>query len=534
MTSAAEASPPSPAAPRPSPAHIASWLFPEVDTAQGRLRGLRSDGIHAFKGVRYGADTGAARRFLPPAPPPTWAGVREATGYGQHAPQLPATRLREYADLIAYDLQPGGMGEDCLVLNLWTPTLDRNARKPVLVHLHGGGWYAGSGNSPQFDGAMLARHGQVVVVTLNHRLGAFGFLDLAALDTRYADSGTSGMQDIVAGLRWLGENIEAFGGDPQRVLVFGQSGGGMKTSTLLAMPSAAGLFQRAGVMSGSAIRLAGADEAAATTHRFLRLLDIPTDRPGALQRLHELPFHLLLAAQVELERPDRERGEAPRCFMPVVHESGVLPRHPFDPDAPAVSAAVPMLIGTTLDERSYRLANFDLDEAGLQAFFTERCGEQAQTLLEHYRREDPTTSPYLLQVRLETDMTFRRGAWLQADRRAAQAASGGAPTWHYLWRAPSPAWGGRYGAPHGVDIGPSLHDIRHGLNGPAEAQLRLASVMSSAWVSFAATGDPNNPATPKWPAFTVPRRSTLVIDSDRQAAEDDPRAALRRHWTGAA
>lgn len=522
------------ASPRPSPAHVARWLFPEVDTAQGRLRGLRSDGVHAFKGVRYGADTGGARRFLPPEAPPAWAGVREATGYGQHAPQLPATRLRAYADLIAYDLQPGGMGEDCLVLNVWTPTLERTARRPVLVHLHGGGWYAGSGNSPQFDGAMLARHGEVVVVTLNHRLGAFGFLDLAALNERYATSGCNGLLDIVAGLRWLRENIEAFGGDPDRVLVFGQSGGGMKTSALLAMPSAQGLFQRAGVMSGSAIRLATADEAAISTHRWLRLLDIPPDR---LDRLHDLPFHVLLAAQAELERPERERGEAPRCFQPVVHRGGPLPRHPFDPDAPACSAAVPMIIGTTLDERSYRLANFDLDEAGLQAFFAARCGDQADALLARYRDEDPQASPYLLQVRLDTDMTFRRGAWLQADRRAARAASSGpasAPTWHYLWRAPSPAWGGRYGAPHGVDIGPSLHDIRLGLNGPSETQRQLAKVMSSAWVSFAASGDPNNPATPEWPPYTVPRRSTLVIDSDRQAAEDDPRAAQRRHWTGAA
>lgn len=505
---------------------LAQRIFPEVDTAQGRLRGLRSDGIHAFKGIRYGADTGGERRFLPPAPPPTWTGVREATGYGHYAPQLPATRLRGYADLIAYDLQPGAMGEDCLVLNIWTPTLDRQARRPVLVHLHGGGWYGGSGNSPQFDGAMLARHGDAVVVTLNHRLGAFGFLDLSSLHPRYADSGCNGLQDIVAALRWLRENIASFGGDPDRLLVFGQSGGGAKTSALMAMPSAQGLFQRAGVMSGSVLRVTEPAAAAATAERFLALLDIPHDQ---LQRLHELPFHTLLAAQVELERPDRELGEAPRCFAPVARPDGALPRHPFDPDAPAVSAQVPLIVGTTLDERAYRLANFDLDEAGLQRFFAQRCGAQAASLLAQYRAEDPQASPFLLQVRLDTDMSFRLAATLQAERKAAQ---GGAPVWAYLWRAPSAAFGGCLGAPHGVDIGPSLHDIRLGLNGPSDASLALARLMSSAWVAFAATGDPNNPATPDWPAYTLPRRSTLVVDADVQAAQDDPRGALRAHWSG--
>jgi para-nitrobenzyl esterase len=500
-------------------------LFPEVETAQGRVRGMTSDGVHAFKGLRYGADTGRARRFRAPEPPPTWSGVRDATAYGQFAPQAPSSRQRDYADLITFDIQGGGMGEDCLVLNLWTPTLDRNAKKPVIVHLHGGGWYGGSGNAPGCDGAMLAKHGDAVVVTLNHRLGAFGFLDLSSLSNDYPNSGAMGMLDIVAGLRWLRENAESFGGDASRVLVFGQSGGGAKTSTLMAMPKAAGLFHRAGVMSGSVLRLATAQYAAEQAERFLQVLGL---KRAQLPRLHEMPFQQVLAAQVTLEMGDRARGEAPRSFAPVVHEHGAVPRHPCDPAAPEVSAHVPMIIGTTLDERSYRTVNFDLDNAGLEAFFQRRVGSDAALLLKEYRDEDPGASPYLLQVRLDTDMGFRRAAHLQADRKAMAFA---APVWTYLWRAPSPAYGGRFGATHGVDIGPSLHDIRRALNGPMDSQRRLARMMSSVWATFAATGDPNNARVPAWASYTLPSRSTLVVDTEHETVIDDPRSALRRYWT---
>lgn len=503
-------------------------VFTEVETATGRVRGLRSGGIHVFKGLRYGADTSGANRFMPPVPVEPWAGVRDATAYGPYAPQFPADRRHAYSDLIAYDLQPGGMGEDCLALNLWTPGPSRAAHRPVLVHLHGGGFYAGSGNSPQFDGEMLARFGDAVVITLNHRLGALGFLHLAELGgERYAQSGAVGMLDIVAALRWVRDNVEAFGGDPSRVLVFGQSGGGLKTSVLMAMPSADGLFHRAGVMSGTGLRITPADAAAEIAARFVAALGVER---GALDRLHALPLEQLLAVQLQFEKADRMQGEAPRAFAPVL-DGVAIPRHPFDPDAPALSRHVPMVIGTTLDERAYRRVNFDLDAAGLAAFAERLVGADAAHLVARYREEDPRASPYLLQCRMDTDATFRRAAHLQAERKAA---AGQASTWTYLWEVPSPAYGGRYGAPHGVDIGPSLHDIRHGLNGPSDENLRLADQLASAWVSFAATGDPNNAATPSWPAFDLTHRSTLVFsgDSRRTAAHNDPRREFRLFWTG--
>jgi len=503
-----------------------SELFAVVETANGRLRGLISGGIRVFKGVRYAADTSGANRFLPPVPVPRWAGIRDATDYGNYAPQVPADRRRAYSDLILSDLRPGGMGEDCLALNIWTPTTASNAGCPVLVHLHGGGYYSGSGNSPQFDGEMLARFGNAVVVSVNHRIGALGFLNLGGVGgERHAQSGANGMLDIVAALAWVRENIVAFGGDPSKVLVFGQSGGGLKTSVLLAMPGARGLFQRAGVMSGSELRVATMEDSMRTTDSFLALLGIGR---GNLRRLHELPFHTLLAAQALLEEEDRRRGEPPRAFGPVV-DGTAIPRHPFDPDAPALSRDVPLVVGTVLDERSYRLTNFDLDECGLLAYAERVVGAQAREMVAMYREEDRHASPYLLQVRIDSDLSFRKAAHLQAERKARL---GGAPTFAYLWRAPSPAYGTRYGAVHGVDIGPSMYDIRHGLNGPSDTFARLAGQIAGAWVAFADSGDPNNAGTPAWPAYDEVRRQTMVFDAAEAStkAQDDPRRDFRLYW----
>lgn len=503
-------------------------LFPVVESTNGKLRGLTSSGMHIFKGVHYGADTSGANRFMPPQPVAKWAGVKDALDYGAYAPQLPAARTNDYVGLIMYDIQPGGMSEDCLVLNVWTPALSSTAKKPVLVHLHGGGYYAGSGNSPQFDGDMLARFGDAVVVTLNHRLGAFGFLNLAGLGgDRYAQSGAVGMLDIVAALGWVKDNIAAFGGDPSRVLVFGQSGGGLKTSTLMAMPSAKGLFHRAGVMSGSGIRVITAEMSSRIAGAYCKSLDVTK---ASIDKLHALPFNELLAAQVTMEMTDRRIGEAPRAFSPVL-DGTAIPRHPFDPDAPAVSADIPLIVGTVLDESAYRRVNFDLDEAGLRRFAAEIGGANADRLVNMYREEDSTASPFILQARMDTDMTFRRGAHIQIDRKAQQA---GAPVYSYLWKIPSPAYGGRYGALHGVDIGPSLHDIRNGLNGPSMEQVRLADQLASAWVAFAATGNPDNAKIPRWDAFTLPTRATLVFqkDSSGTATQNDPRKAFREQWGG--
>ena len=503
---------------------MAAGMFPVVETAQGKLRGLSSGGVFVFRGVSYAGDTSGKNRFMPPRPVEPWAGVRDALHWTDVAPQIPGDRRHAYADLIMVDRNPSGMGEDNLSLNIWTPTIDDNAKKPVIVVLHGGGFYSGSGNSVGMDGEQMARFSDSVVIAINHRLGAFGFLHLAEFGgEEFATSGTVGMQDIVAALGWVRENIAQLGGDPERVLVYGQSGGGAKTSVLMAMPAAKGLFHRAGVMSGSALRMMPAEMAGATARRLLDALDIA---PGNVRELQKVPWTILLETQAGLEAADRARGEAPRSFAPVV-DGITLPRHPWSPDAPAVSADVPMIVSSVLDERSYRMADFAMDEEGLLAFAKERLGERAADAVSAYRNEDADAKPFLIAARLDSDLTFRKGAFAQAELKARQ---GGAPVWTYLWTEPSPAAGGRFGAVHGIDVAPSLYNTRGALNGSSPEATTLAAAIASSWAAFAANGDPNNDRVPQWDAYSAPERTTMIFDSDLRT-ESDPRAAFRRYWS---
>ena len=502
---------------------LGATMFPVVETARGKLRGLESGGVSIFRGVSYAADTSGKNRFMPPQPVEPWSGVRDALHWTDVAPQIPGDRRHVYADLIMVDRNPSGMGEDNLSLNLWTPKIDPNAKKPVIVVLHGGGFYSGSGNSVGMDGEQMARFSDSVVIAINHRLGAFGFLHLAEFGgDDFATSGTVGMQDIVAALGWVRENVAAFGGDPDRVLVYGQSGGGAKTSVLMAMPGGKGLFQRAGVMSGSALRMMPPEMASATAKRLLDALEIA---PGDVRKLQQVPWTTLLETQAGLEAADRARGEAPRSFAPVV-DGITLPRHPWDPDAPSISADVPMIVSSVLDERSYRMGDFAMDEAGLLAFAKERLGERAADAVAAYRAEDPDAKPFLLAARMDSDLTFRKGAFAQAELKARQ---GGAPVWTYLWTEPSPAVDGRFGAVHGIDVAPSLYNTRGALNGSSPAANELAAAIAGSWAAFAANGDPNNERVPEWKPYSAPRRTTMIFDQDLRV-EDDPRAEFRKYW----
>ena len=502
---------------------LGATMFPVVETARGKLRGLESGGVSIFRGVSYAADTSGKNRFMPPQPVEPWSGVRDALHWTDVAPQIPGDRRHVYADLIMVDRNPSGMGEDNLSLNLWTPKIDPNAKKPVIVVLHGGGFYSGSGNSVGMDGEQMARFSDSVVIAINHRLGAFGFLHLAEFGgDDFATSGTVGMQDIVAALGWVRENVAAFGGDPDRVLVYGQSGGGAKTSVLMAMPGGKGLFQRAGVMSGSALRMMPPEMASATAKRLLDALEIA---PGDVRKLQQVPWTTLLETQAGLEAADRARGEAPRSFAPVV-DGITLPRHPWDPDAPSISADVPMIVSSVLDERSYRMGDFAMDEAGLLAFAKERLGERAADAVAAYRAEDPDAKPFLLAARMDSDLTFRKGAFAQAELKARQ---GGAPVWTYLWTEPSPAVDGRFGAVHGIDVAPSLYNTRGALNGSSPSANELAAAIAGSWAAFAANGDPNNERVPEWKPYSAPRRTTMIFDQDLRV-EDDPRAEFRKYW----
>ena len=498
-------------------------LFPIVETEHGKVRGVMSGGIAVFKGLRYGADTSGRNRFMPPQPVKKWAGVRDALDYGNIAPQIPADRRRTYADLILNDLQPGGMGEDCLVLNLWTPQPNRSGKRPVIVRFHGGGFYGGSSNSPGGDGEMLARFGDCVVITVNHRLSALGYLYLGD-EGEFADSGSVGMQDLVAALRWVRNNVEAFGGDPKRVLIFGQSGGGAKVSHLLAMPDAQGLYSAAGVMSGSRLTAMTREAAQEPAEKLLQKLGLTRKD---IRKLQQLPFTTILAAQAEVEANERSRGEAPRSFAPVLGKA--IPRHPFEPDAPAMSANIPLVVSTTLDERTYRESRFDMTWDDVKTMLKRLVGNETDEVLEMYRNEDPKATPFIINARIITDTSFRRSAYAMAERKAAKAAAGGAPVWMYLWTAPSPAFGGRWGATHGIDVSPSMHDIRLPLVGPTADNLRLADQMASVWVSMAANGNPNNRYLPHWAPYDTTNRTTMVFGHPTNPV-NDPRRQFREYW----
>jgi len=498
-------------------------LLPIVETAEGKLRGLTSGRIAVFKGIPYGDDTSGTNRFRAPQPVKPWAGVRDALTYGNISPQIPGDRRSAYADLIFNDMQPGGMGENCLVLNLWTPTWDTDAKRPVIIRFHGGGFYGGSSNSPGMDGEMLARFGDCVVITVNHRLSAFGYLYLGD-DGEFADSGAVGMLDLVAALQWVKRNVAAFGGDTGRVLIFGQSGGGAKVSHLLAMPSARGLFQRAGIMSGARIVATKRESAVKTSDQLLAKLGLTRKD---VHKLQALPWSTILAAQAEVEAGDRSRGEAPRSFSPVLGDA--IPRDPFAPDAPDTAKDIPLIVSSTLDERTYRETRFDMTWDDVKQRIASIEGANPDEIITMYRKDDLDASPFIINARIVTDRGFRRGTRVLSSRKAAQAAAGGAPVWTYLWASPSPAFGGRYGATHAADSSYAMHDIRLALSGPQYENLRLADELASAWVSLAATGDPNNAKTPHWPAYDEETRTTMVFGHPSRTVSD-PRRTFVDLW----
>ena len=484
-----------------------------VATADGDVRGCVRDGVSIYRGLPYGAPTGGANRFRPPQPPVPWAGVREARLYGDTAPQANTWLARG-----GFDGNRPAIGEDCLVLNVWTPRADAGAR-PVMVWLHGGGFEAGTGSMRLYDGVNLVRRGDVVVVTVNHRLGLMGHLhlgDIAGED--FAGSANAGFLDIVAALRWVRANIAGFGGDPGNVTIFGQSGGGRKVSLAAAAPVAAGLFHRGIVQSGSHLRLLTRERADELAERLLRQLDVPR---GQVRRLGELPLKDLLRAA-------RAVG---RRYSPTV-DGVVFDRHPWDPDAPASAAAVPLVVGTCRTELSNQVGSldpttFDLtdDDLGdrLERYIERGDVAEATRLV---RRSNPSASASEVFFTVATARGYWRDSVLQTERKAAQAAAGGAPVWSYrvMWR--TPIEGGRRITPHSLDL-PFVFDnvaVAEHMVGPGTADTRaMAEAMSESWLSFARTDDPNTPALPEWRPYDLERRTVMHFDVPAVAVDDPHR-----------
>ena len=498
-------------------------LFFTTETENGRVMGLANSAVIQFKGIPYGASTGGKNRFLPPQKPASWRGVREAFQYGQVAPQLLSSLESEYGRLIYWDLHPSGYGEDCLSLNVWTTSLDRSAKKAVLVSFHGGGFTSGSGNTLGFDGAMMAHTEDVVVVTINHRLNVFGYLNLKDLDApdEFKYAGVAGIMDMAASLEWVRDNIESFGGDPGRVMIFGQSGGGAKTSTMLSNAKAKGLFHRAAVQSGSALRLGDSAQAAKNAEILLDALGIAKNDIASIQKKS---WAEILEASVSLQPP---QGAAGVSFGPII-DGDYLTRQPFDPDAPEDSADVPVIISSTLHDASFTLSNFDLDDEGLRKAIGARFGEdRADDIIKAQKAARPQDSNFLIQAAAFTDATRGNATYVQAERKAAQE---GAPVWVYEWDWVSQMFDAKYGATHGLDVSPAFNNWRDAtMSNSSESGKRVCNAFASAWAAFAKTGDPNtsDSGLPEWPAFDADKRAIMVFDNESRV-ENDYRGDLIR------
>jgi para-nitrobenzyl esterase len=471
-----------------------------VETSTGRLRGLRADGVSVFRGIPYGGDT-ALSRFQPAPPAKPWAGVRDCFVSGPLAPQPDAL---------------GPESEDCLVLNVFTPQATPERKRPVMVWLHGGGFTQGSGGYILYDGSALSRAGDVVVVSINHRLGALGYLYLGGLSDEFTDSGNVGQLDIILALQWVRENIAAFGGDPGNVTIFGESGGGQKVGVLLCMPAAQGLFHKAIMQSAPRMNMPGNDQAAATAGKVLAELGVTN---STLHLLQTVDYRSIVAAAQSFS------------LEPVIDGSN-LPTHPFDPVAPDISSNVPLIIGTNRDEATLALSReqgiWDMTEAQARARFMSMLGDLAEDAFVLYREQCPDDPPAYLVAALITDTAFRMNAITVAERKAAQQA---VPVFMYRldWR--TPVHGGVLRAPHGLDI-PLVFDnvtIARAMVGPGQAPRRMAAVMSRAWIDFAWSGNPSQPGL-DWPAYDIASRKTMIFATESHVVPD-PDAAARVFWS---
>jgi para-nitrobenzyl esterase len=505
---------------------------PVATTTAGKVSGRVENGINVFRGIPYGEDT-RKTRFKAPLPVAAWSGVKECVEWSTRAPQMVAERGGRGAatdvEQLRFHLPPdmGVQSEDCLHVNVWTPGLRDGKKRPVIFYIHGGAYNNGTVNCDLYDGNRLCHRGDVVVVTVNHRLNAFGYMYLGDLNKEYADSGNAGMLDIILALKWVQQNIAEFGGDASRVLIFGQSGGGAKCATLMAMPAAKGLFHRVLTMSGQQVTAKPTVIANEVTKDVLDKLGVKYDQLDALKTL---PMEKI-----------QEAARVSSAWLPV-RDGGVLPRDPFDPDTPSISAGVPMILANTHDETVTSAAGrtgvltWEQAPEALKNSVGQYLGSYTpEEIIRRYREIYPDRDAAHIVVAAAVAFRAWPGQVIEADRRAADARSQ-AHTWVYRidWKTPFPGnW-----AIHTIDL-PFVFDnvaLAPGMCGASAeehaAAQPLATKMSEMLIAFARTGDPNCKAIPHWPSYGLKDRETMIFDNETRV-EKDPRGAERVFAAGA-
>lgn len=485
-----------------------------AQTTYGKVAGYRENGIYTFKGIPYAQ----AERFSDPVAPKAWEGVRPSRSYGPTCPQ--EFRTTWFIDNAAFSTHwdDGYPGEDCLRVNVWTPGLADGKRRAVMVWIHGGGFATGSGQEqPAYDGASLAKKGDVVVVSLNHRLNALGFLNLSSFGPRFKHSANLGMLDIVDALKWVKANIAAFGGNPENVTIFGQSGGGRKVSTLLCMPQAKGLFQKAIVQSGSG--------ATFMEERYSkRIGELTAARLGltaaTIEQIKKVPYaDLLKAAQKAIETVKKEAAASGDADKPSIwgfsptKDGDVLPEHAFLNGSESISKDIPMMVGTTLNEfAGFAIINnpaaLKKSESEVVADLRNKYGSQTDAYVQAFHKAYPDKPAALMPL---VDFKYRPQAVAQVETKVA---GGSAPVWNYLFAYQSTAVDGVFTATHCMEIPYVFNNVTRcaAATDATEAAIRLGDIMSSAWLNFAKNGNPNGKGVPTWKPYTTKDKGTMVFD----------------------
>ncbi|MEO3403612.1 carboxylesterase/lipase family protein [Mucilaginibacter sp. CAU 1740] len=479
-----------------------------TNTESGKVKGYIHNGIFTFKGIPYAK----ADRFMAPQKPDAWTDVRSSKTYGPVCPTDPTLTVNdEFEFAFQHDL--GYQNEHCQSLNVWTQKLNDGKKRPVMVWLHGGGFTAGSSiELPSYDGENLAKKGDVVLVSVNHRLNILGFLDLSAYGDKYKGSANAGLLDLKLALQWVHDNIAQFGGDPDNVTIFGQSGGGGKVTCLMNAPSAKGLFKNAIVESGSYIT--SFNEKPATQKVAAALLDELHLQASQVDSLQKIPYDILNEAGKRAMRKVsaelRKEGKSMNGWGPAL-DGDILPYQPSDATAKELAKNVPLLVGTTKNEFTPFVPapkNQTMDE--LKAVLQKKYGDKTDAFMAAVKSTYPTVSTPAGYTDIE--FNFRAMAVKQANEKAV---SGAAPVYMYLFTWQSPVNGGMYKAMHCMDIAFQFNNIARcqEMTGGGKEAYALADKISSAWINFAKTGNPNTPSLPKWPAYTAENGATMILDN---------------------